>query len=76
MKLSKSGQPYYERVAFRTPKGTFTLVGTDSRDNTDEFKCIETHTYHTWKRAQIYDWYKSGKIEFIPEAVNVEWRGF
>lgn len=66
MKLSKSGTPYYTTsVMFKTPKGTFRLSATDSRNDTDEFKCVETNTFHTWKRKQIYEWYRQGKIEFV-----------
>lgn len=62
----------YKLVAFRTQKGTFTLVGTD-KDWNDTFKNIDTGEYHTWNRKLIKSWYEQGKIKPVPEAISVMW---
>lgn len=62
----------YKLVAFRTQKGTFTLVGTD-RDWNDDFKNIDTGEYHTWNRRTIKKWYEQGKIQPVPEATSIIW---
>lgn len=62
----------YRLVAFKTAKGTFTLVGTD-KDWNDEFKNIDTGEYHTWNRKTIKSWYEQGKITPVPEATHPMW---
>lgn len=62
---------YYTLHAFFTSKGIFTLIGS-SREY-DEFKHLETCTYHKWKRTQIKEWCDSGSIIPIPESTSITW---
>lgn len=62
---------YYVLYGFKTSRGTFTLVGS-SREY-DEFKHLETCTYHKWKRKQIKEWCDQGKITPIPESTSITW---
>lgn len=61
-----------ELYAFSTEKGRFTMVGSNV-DGTDEWKELGTCNYHTWKRSDIYLWYKCGKISPIPESKTLIW---
>lgn len=62
----------YYLYAFKTPKGTFTLIGSNT-DGTDEFKRIEDRTFHTWTREQVYHWFTQGKITPVNEAKTLDW---
>lgn len=59
--------------AFRTEKGVFTLVGSNS-DGTDEWRQVGTSNFHIWKRKMVYDWFISGKIEPVKQATRISWR--
>lgn len=58
--------------AFKTSKGTFTLSGSNV-DGTDEWKHLETRTFHTWTREQLYHWFTQGKIAPVNEAKVLDW---
>lgn len=60
----------YTLYAFTTDKGTYRLVGSDSNGD-DTFRIVGTSTFHTWKRSQIYDWYKANKITPLPTATTI-----
>lgn len=62
----------YTLFAFTTPKGTFTLVGSDA-DGTDTFKCLETREYHEWNRSHVYEWFIQGKIAPVNESKTLDW---
>src|SRR5690606_21675445 len=59
--------------AFTTPKGTFTLSGTNT-DGTDTWKNIDTGEFHEWQRSSIKSWFEQGKIHPIDEATALTWR--
>jgi hypothetical protein len=59
--------------AFTTPKGTFTLSGTNT-DGTDTWHNINTGEFHEWQRASIKTWWEQGKITPIEEATTVIWQ--
>lgn len=66
----------YNKFAFRTEKGIFTLVGTESpsRNKTiDTFRHIGTSDYYTWERQTIHSWVIEGKIQKIDEATRMDW---
>lgn len=58
--------------AFKTSKGTFTLSGSNA-NGTDEWKHLETRTFHTWTREQVYHWFLQGKITPVSEAKALDW---
>lgn len=58
--------------AFKTRKGTFTLVGSDNEWN-DEFKNLDTLEYHTWQRSLIKDWLDKGLITPVEESNSLDW---
>ena len=58
--------------AFKTSKGTFTLSGSNA-NGTDEWKHLETRTFHTWERSQVYEWFIQGKITPVNEAKTLDW---
>ena len=62
--------------AFRTEKGTFTLVGTETRgtETIDTWKNIDTGEFHEWSRKSVKSWFEQGKITPIKEATTVMWR--
>lgn len=62
---------YYVLHGFKTSRGAFTLVGS-SREY-DEFKHLETCTYHKWERTQIKKWCDSGSIIPIAESTRITW---
>lgn len=59
--------------AFRTPKGTFTLSGTNT-SGADTWKNIDTGEFHEWQRASIKTWLEQGKIKPVEEATTLIWR--
>ena len=59
--------------AFTTPKGTFTLSGTNT-DGTDTWKNINTGEFHEWSRSSIKTWWEQGKIKPVEEATTLIWR--
>ena len=59
--------------AFTTPKGTFTLSGSNT-DGTDTWKNIDTGEFHEWQRESIKSWFEQGKIAPVKEANEVIWR--
>lgn len=58
--------------AFRTEKGIFTLVGTNT-DGTDTWKNIDTGEFHEWSRQSVKSWFEQGKIKPVKEATAVMW---
>ena len=65
----------YNKVAFTTPKGTFTLVGTETRgtETIDTFKNLDTGEFHEWPRSQIKKWLDQGKVSPVPTATTLVW---
>jgi len=59
--------------AFTTPKGTFTLSGTNT-DGTDTWRNITTGEFHEWQRSSIKSWFEQGKIKPVEEADTLLWR--
>lgn len=71
--IEPKGRTYQLNLfAFTTKKGTFTLSGTSS-DGTDEWKHLETRTFHTWTREQVYHWLVQGKITPVEESTQINW---
>lgn len=62
----------FRLFAFKTPKGTFTLSGTNA-NGTDEWRQLGTCNFYTWERSSVYEWLKLGKISAISEAKNIDW---
>lgn len=62
--------------AFTTAKGTFTLVGTETRgsETIDTWKNIDTGEFHEWPRQSVKTWWEQGKIKPVEEATTVMWR--
>jgi len=58
--------------AFQTPKGIFTLSGTNS-NGTDEWRQLGTCNFYTWERSHVYQWLKLGKISPIERAKEPNW---
>lgn len=58
--------------AFKTSKGTFTISGSNV-DGTDEWKHLETRTFHTWTREQVYHWFIQGNISPVSESNTLDW---
>jgi len=58
--------------AFQTPKGTFTLSGTNA-NGTDEWRQLGTCNFYTWERSMVYEWLKLGKIKPVGSAKNLKW---
>lgn len=58
--------------AFQTPKGTFTLSGTNA-NGTDEWRQLGTCNFYTWERSRVYQWLKLGKIKPVERAESLEW---
>ena len=58
--------------AFQTPKGTFTLSGTNA-NGTDEWRQLGTCNFYTWERSKVYQWLKLGKISPVCEARHINW---
>lgn len=52
--------PAHETI-FESPRGVFKLVGTD--ETHDTFREVGTANFNRWKREDIYEWLKSGKIK-------------
>lgn len=65
----------YLLVAFKTDKGTFTLVGTETRgtETIDTWKNIDTGEFHEWTRQSVKKWLDQGKLTPIPEATDLLW---
>lgn len=72
----------YLLVAFQTQKGTFTLVGTETKkfevekhvtSTIDTFKNLNTGEFHEWPRSSIKKWLDQGKLTPIPEATELLW---
>ena len=65
----------YTHYAFRTSKGTFTLVGTSN--DTDTFRNLDepdpNKAFHTWSRKQIHEWVVTGRVEPMPESTHICW---
>ena len=61
---------------FTTSKGTFTLVGTETRgtETIDTWKNIYTGEFHEWQRQSVKSWWEQGKIKPVEEATKVTWR--
>src|SRR5690606_13805714 len=57
----------FRLFAFTTPKGTFTLSGTNT-DGTDTWKNIDTGEFHEWPRSSIKTWLQQGKIKPLEDA--------
>lgn len=62
----------YYLYAFTTSKGTFTLSGSNA-NGTDEWKHLETLTFHTWERRQVYEWFIQGKVSAVIESTTLDW---
>lgn len=62
----------YLLFGFHTPKGTFTLVGSDT-NGTDTFKELGTSNFHEWKRSQVYEWFVKGNISVVSESTTLDW---
>lgn len=60
------------RFGFTTPKGTFTLSGTNT-DGTDTWKNIDTGEFHEWSRKSVKSWYGQGKITPVEKATAITW---
>lgn len=58
--------------AFKTPKGIFTLSGSNS-NGTDEWRQLGTCNFYTWERSRVYEWLKLGKIQPVEEATSLGW---
>lgn len=58
--------------AFQTPKGTFTLSGTNA-NGTDEWRQLGTCNFYTWERSRVYQWFKLGKITPVERAKTIGW---
>jgi len=58
--------------AFRTPKGTFTLSGSNT-DGTDTWKNTNTGEFHEWSRESVKSWWEQEKITPIGEATSITW---
>jgi hypothetical protein len=52
--------PAHETI-FESSKGVFKIVGTD--ETHDTFREVGTANFNRWKRSDVYDWLKSGKIK-------------
>ena len=65
----------YTLFAFRTEKGTFTLVGTETRgtETIDTWKNIDTGEFHEWSRQSVKSWWEQGKIKPVNEATTLVW---
>lgn len=63
------------RFAFTTSKGTFTIVGTETRggETIDTWKNINTGEFHEWPRQSVKTWWEQGKIKPVEEATTVIW---
>lgn len=72
IKTYRTEQYELTHYAFTTAKGTFTLSGSNA-DGTDEWKHVDEHTFHTWSRKQVYEWWKSGNIQPVIEATSIIW---
>ena len=58
--------------AFTTPKGTFTLSGTNT-DGTDTWRNIDTGEFHEWSRKSVKSWFEQGKIHPVEKAITLTW---
>ena len=58
--------------AFTTPKGTFTLSGSNT-DGTDTWKNITTGEFHDWSRQSVKSWFEQGEILPVDEATTLMW---
>src|SRR5690606_22926686 len=58
--------------AFTTPKGTFTLSGTNT-DGTDTWRNIDTGEFHEWSRKSVKSWFEQGKIKPISKSTHPLW---
>ena len=72
----------YTLYAFRTQKGIFTLVGTETKkfevekhvtSTIDTFKNLNTGEFHDWPRSSIKKWLDQGKVSPIPESTILVW---
>lgn len=65
----------YRLHAFTTPKGTFTLVGTETRgtETTDTWKNLDTGEFHEYPRRSIKKWLDLGKISPVPNSTTLTW---
>lgn len=65
----------YRLHAFTTPKGTFTLVGTETRgtETIDTWKNIDTGEFHEWSRQSVKSWWEQGKIQPVEKATTLVW---
>lgn len=65
----------YALYAFETSKGTFTLVGTETRgaETIDTWKNINTGEFHEWSRQSVKSWWEQGKITPLEEATTLLW---
>lgn len=62
--------------AFIAEKGTFTLIGTETRgaETIDTWKNINTGEFHEWSRKSVKSWWEQGKIKPVEEATTVMWQ--
>ena len=72
----------YRLHAFTTPKGTFTLVGTETKkfevekhvtSTIDTFKNLDTGEFHEYPRQSIKKWLDQGKITPVPMSDKIDW---
>jgi hypothetical protein len=62
IKLNNKTLLEYTHNAFQTDRGKFRLSGS-SHDWLDEFREVGTCNFYKWKRSDVYDWFKQGKIK-------------
>ena len=62
----------YTLFGFATPKGTFTLVGTETRgtETIDTWKNLDTGEFYDWSRSDIKKWLDQGKIMPVQESIG------
>ena len=65
----------YQLHAFTTSKGTFTLVGTETRgtETIDTWKNLDTGEFHEYPRQSIKKWLNQGKIAQVEKSVSMLW---
>lgn len=61
--------PAHETI-FESPRGVFKLVGTD--ETHDTFREVGTANFNRWKREDVYEWLKLGKIKPYNERSSQE----
>lgn len=68
--------PVYKLFAFETEKGIFTNIGVDiskRSQHLDEFLNINTGEIFMWKRENIKEWERLGKIKPVERSKQADW---